>query len=224
MRSRGGSLSALASAAFLTACGSSGPEPTPGDFASSAPYATEIVSFEPGTGAGFGQDELPSVVLGPPHGKGTGAGSLDVLSLGRDGSIVLGFGAHAITDGEGADFIVFENPFWAGGDPSAVFAEPGEVSVSSDGETWETFACDAEGDGSGHFSGCAGWTPTLEYDTTLSVISPEITGGDAFDLSELGLVEARYVRIRDVGSQGASPIAGFDLDAVGLVNASTVEP
>ena len=40
------------------------------------------MSFEPGGNAGFGQDQLPDVVLGPPMGKGTSRGSLDVLSLG----------------------------------------------------------------------------------------------------------------------------------------------
>ncbi|HEY3500453.1 MAG TPA: hypothetical protein VGK73_37430 [Polyangiaceae bacterium] len=216
---------ALASALLAVACGASGSEPAPGERALAAPYATELVVFEPGEGAGFGQDELPEVVLGAPKGKGTGAGSLDVLSLGRQGSIVLGFGPRSIVDGEGADFVVFENPFWAGGDPTAVFAEPGEVSVSLDGEHWDTFACDPEGEGEGRYPGCAGWTPTLEYDPALvSDFAPEVTGGDGFDLAELGLAEARYVRIRDAGDQGSAPIAGFDLDAVGVVHAGEAEP
>src|SRR5262245_34625287 len=62
---------------------------SPGD---ELPYAREIVSFEPGKGAGFGEDRLPEVVLGPPSGRGERQGSLNVLSLGRKGSIVLGFG------------------------------------------------------------------------------------------------------------------------------------
>ncbi|MEO1338440.1 MAG: cell surface protein, partial [Myxococcota bacterium] len=94
----------------------------------SLPYATEVVSFEPGPGAGFGQAGLPEVVLGPPMGLGVGAGSIDVLSLGVGGSIVLGFAAPII-DGPGPDFVVFENPFFIGGASDALFAELGRVSV-----------------------------------------------------------------------------------------------
>jgi hypothetical protein len=196
-----------------------------GGQALAAPYATEIVSFEPGDGAGFGEDRLPEVVLGAPHGLGSSAGSLHVLSLGKGGSIVLGFGSRAIRDGAGPDFLVFENAFWAGGDPRAVYAEPGEVSVSSDGEQWETFPCDPADDESGRFDGCAGVTPTLEYDpAVVAELTPDVTGGDAFDLAGVGLGEARYVRVRDRSERGASPTAGFDLDAVGIANASDVEP
>jgi len=183
------------------------------------PYAREIVSFEPGDGAGFGDDELPDVVLGPPSGRGELQGSLDVLSLGKGGSIVLGFGALGIADGDGADFVVFENAFWPGGDPTLVFAEPGEVSVSDDGEEWHVFPCDAEGDGMGRFAGCAGVTPTLEYDANGAVpLEPTFSGGDAFDLADAGLARARFVRITDVSNAGSAPSAGFDLDAVGIVN------
>jgi hypothetical protein len=187
----------------------------------SLPYATSVVSFEPGDGAGFGQSKLPNVVLGPPSGKGTSSGSLDVLSLGKGGSIVLTFERFAVTDGDGPDFVVFENAFWPGDDPSGVYAEPGEVSVSDDGATWATFPCDAAGDGLGHFAGCAGVTPTLAYDagTTLP-LEPSVTGGDAFDLAGVGMSAARFVRIRDVSFYGEAPTAGFDLDAVGIVNAA----
>ncbi len=191
------------------------------------PYAEHVVSFEPGEGAGFGQGSLPKIVLGPPVGKGNEAGSLDVLSLGKGGSITLGFEHHAIADLEGPDLVVFENPFWPGGDSSAVYAEPGEVSVSEDGETWLTFACDHEGDGVGNFAGCAGVTPTLEYDTSIGApLDWGATGGDAFDLADLGIESANFVRIRDVSRAGDAPTAGFDLDAVGILSAVplTAEP
>ena len=185
----------------------------------SLPYVREIVSFEPGDGAGFGEDALPDVVLGPPDGRGELAGSLDVLSLGKGGSIVLAFGELVIADGEGADFVVFENAFWPGGDPSLVFAEPGAVSVSDDGSEWHAFACDADGDGQGRFEGCAGWTPALEFDASAAVpLDPAVTGGDAFDLADVGLSRARFVRVTDVSNAGAEPSAGFDLDAVGIVH------
>jgi hypothetical protein len=185
------------------------------------PYAASVEAFEPGDGAGYNEAKLPDIVLGPPHGKGNSAGSLDVLSLGVHGEIVLGFGDQVMVDGPGADLIVFENPFWPGEDASQVFAELGEVSVSEDGKTWHSFTCDTAGDGNARFPGCAGFTPTLEYDAeTLIPLDPERTGGDAFDLAELNVERARFVRIRDLATlEGAAPSAGFDLDAVGIVNA-----
>jgi hypothetical protein len=187
------------------------------------PYATRVVSFEPGEGAGYGQNKLPNVVLGPPRDVATGRGSLDVLSLGKGGSVVLGFDRFGIEDRDGPDLVVFENPFWPGGDPKAVFAEPGEVSVSEDGEVWLTFGCDAAGDGEGHYAGCAGVAPTLPYDTEATPLDPSATGGDVFDLAEVGLKTAKFVRITDVSQSGAAPTAGFDLDAVGILNATPLD-
>jgi hypothetical protein len=199
---------------LLAACGGSS-----GSESAELPYASSVESFSPGEGAGYGQDELPDIVLGPPHGLGTGRGSLDVLSLGSGGEIVLGFGDQRIVDEEGVDFVVFENPFWPNGDASAVYAELGEVSVSDDGKHWETFACDTQGDGKAHFPGCAGWSPTLEYDTTAKTLDPELSGGDAFDLSDVGLASARFVKIRDLQTlEAAGKSSGFDLDAVGIVH------
>jgi hypothetical protein len=193
-----------------------------GDPASSKrPYAESVESFTPGEGAGYNQTKLPDIVLGPPRGKGSSAGSLDVVSLGADGEIVLGFGDRVIVDRAGPDLIVFENPFWPNGDESNAFVELGEVSVSTDGEVWEAFPCDTEGDGRGRFAGCAGVTPTLEYDALeLVPLDPAQTGGDAFDLADLSLESARFVKIRDLRTlEPAGTSGGFDLDAVGVVNA-----
>src|SRR5215207_1336025 len=135
----------LARAAFclglglLAACSSSADEDTTSEATGGAggaatdlpkppPYAESVQSFQPGEAAGYNEAKLPDIVLGPPRGKGNSAGSLDVLSLGVHGEIVLGFGAQVIVDGPGADLIVFENPFWPSGDASQVFAELGEVS------------------------------------------------------------------------------------------------
>jgi hypothetical protein len=186
-------------------------------------YASSVESFEPGEAAGFNEDKLPDIVLGPPHGMGTGSGSLDVLSLGGGGEIVLGFGEHGLADGPGPDFVVFENAFWPGGDESQVYAELGEVSVSDDGETWRTFPCDTEGDGQGHFPGCAGATPTLQYDADQLVpLDPKKSGGDAFDLADLGVIRARFIKIRDLQTLAPSGVSGgFDLDAVGVIHAAS---
>jgi len=218
---------ALALSLLLTACGQ-GAEETPvgaggaDDGQSSAPeglpYATSIESLTPGDGAGFNASK-PEVVLGPPRGLGTSRGSLDVLSLGSGGEIVLGFGERQLEDHEGPDFVVFENAFWPGGDSSQVYAELGEVSVSEDGETWLTFTCESEGDAEGNFPGCAGWTPTLEFDPLQVLpLDLELTGGDAFDLADVGLEQARFVKIVDLKTLDAGgATAGFDLDAVGLL-------
>ena len=184
-----------------------------------ARWAGEVVSFEPGPGAGYGQDNLPDVILGPPQGQGNAAGSLDVLSLGEGGEVVLGFGEARVVDGEGADFVVFENAFLAAGDPARPYAELGEVAVSQDGERWEVFRCEPEAPAApGRWPGCAGWRPSYPVEDPEVPIDIEAIGGDPFDLAEVGLEEARFVRIRDVSRSGSAPGAGFDLDAVGLVH------
>ena len=187
---------------------------------SGAFYGAAVESFTPGASAGFNEDKLPDIVLGPPKGLGARSGSLDVASLGSGGEMVLSFGEHGITDGPGPDFVVFENCFYPNGDESQVFAELGEVSVSADGKRWYTFACDTVGDGEGHFPGCAGYTPTLAYDAaTLDPLDPAKSGGNAFDLAALGILRARFVKIRDLKTQPAgSNTAGFDLDAVGVIH------
>lgn len=181
------------------------------------PYARSLESFEPGEGAGVGADALPGVVLGPPDAsRGPEQGSLDVVSLGVGGEIVLGFGPRRIVDGPGPDFIVFENVFWVGGDPSVPFAELAQVSVSEDGLVWSTWSCDPLADGP-PWSGCAGWGATLAFDPC-DGLTATAAGGDAFDLAVLGVDTARFVRITDLAEAGTAPSAGFDLDAVGLLN------
>jgi hypothetical protein len=162
---------------------------------------------------------MPSVVLGPPERGLPSKGSTDVLSLGLDGSIVLGFGEEVIRDGLGPDFIVWENNFWIGGDATQVFSELGEISVSADGITWSTFPCDAT-QAEGYDSGCAGWRPRQDHDLcTLEALDPVEVGGDPFDLADVELEEVRYVRIRGVSDSGDAPSKSFDLDAVGVIHA-----
>jgi hypothetical protein len=183
------------------------------------PYARRVVAFTPGTQAGFGSARFPQVVLGPPRGNGTSSGSHDVLSLGVGGEITLDFGDKSIADGEGPDFVVFENAFWPSGIAADVFAEPAQVSVSEDGENWADFPCHPRAEGAPRYQGCAGVAPTLEYDP-LEVVPLESarTGGDTFDLADVGAMSARFVRIRDLASRGEGTTAGFDLDAVGIIH------
>lgn len=176
------------------------------------PFADRVVSFTPGAGAGFGQGALPGVVLGPPKGGGAGSGSLDVLTLGNGGEIVLELTDLGLVDGPGVDLLVFENPFGA-------FTETGVVAVSDDGTTWHEFPC-AASDRAGGFPGCAGVRPVYANpDTGVSATDPAVAGGDAFDLATLGVSRARFVRIRDSGANGyGGTSGGFDLDALSVVN------
>ncbi len=184
-------------------------------------FATEVISFEPGEGAGYGSGEFPEIVLGPPNGKGNNAGGLNVLSLGVGGTITMGFSGTPIIDEPGADFIVFENPFWVNNIPADVFAELAEVSVSDDGETWHVFDCEPVDPDAGDFGQCAGWRPVQAFEVNDDyVLTAEEAGGDAYDIADLGLEQIYFVRIRDLSESGAAPTAGFDLDAVGAVNFS----
>ncbi|MFV8749257.1 cell surface protein [Nannocystaceae bacterium ST9] len=183
-------------------------EPEP----SSDPFADEVVAFEPAEGSYFGHERMPEVVLGGP------GGSLDVASLGCEGEIVVRFDEPGIVDGPGVDLIVFENPF------AESFPEPGEVSVSEDGETWWVFACDPE---SGQ--GCAGVTPTGALGNPTD---PDRAGGDGFDLATLaeGPAQVWFVRVRDRSREHWQPLGmnwcdpgqagsgGFDLDALAAVH------
>jgi hypothetical protein len=199
------------------------------------PFVTRVVSFAPTDCAGFGAASLPRIVEGPPIGGGTSRGSTDVVSLGSGGRIVVGFDPNAIVDGPGPDFVVFENPFWVGGNSNDIYAEPGEVSVSDDGETWYIFPCtptvdpqSALGTGTAPpYGACAGWH--VVYSTPQNGISPfdpSAGGGDPYDLADVGLKHARFVRIVDM-TEEACPDAGsekpttngFDLDAIAILHA-----
>jgi len=196
------------------------PMPTGLDAKCYEPYAQELFAHTPGINAGYGQAKMPEVVLGPTMKGSLTSGSVNVLSLGIGGEIVLSFGDKTVADGPGTDFIVWENAFYVNGDPSVSFAEFGEVSVSLDGTEWHTFPCDPAQMGPMD-EGCAGWRPRKEFDPcSMLPLDPQLVGGDQFDLAELGLDEIRYVKIRDLAESGAAPTAGFDLDAVGAVHFS----
>jgi hypothetical protein len=179
--------------------------------------ASCVLWFWPGPGAGHGQSRFPDVVYGGPTGVDAHHQSLDVLSLGRGGEIAIGFGGGGIVDGDGPDFVVFENAFLVGtsDDPAVVFKELGEVSVSEDGSTWTTFPCASD---AYPYTGCAGWRPVLaNADNGIPATDPR-AGGDPFDLRDVGLASARYVKIRDISNYGAADDAGFDLDAVAVIH------
>ncbi len=209
-------------ALVVAACGST-PDGGATDECSrgSARFATSVVehSFGEGRGTtlGQGEGEFPERVLGGPRGGGCCAGSTDVTTLGNGGWVVLAFEANAIVDGEGPDFLVAENPFWIGGDESRVFAELATVSVSDDGETFVEFPCDALGP---PYGSCAGWRPVLANVESDGVDPFDATaaGGDPFDLADVGIARARFVRIEDRADLAADLDGAFDLDAVTILN------
>jgi len=201
--------------------------------ASADPFADAVVSLSLGPLGGGGET---ANVLGPPHGSGAFQGTSDTLSLGIRGRIVLDLGDNLVVDGPGPDLTVFENAFLVRGLTTfAPWAEPAWVSVSADGVTFRTFPC-AIGEPP-YFPGCAGVYPVFATDAATALVPstapieslvgipvdefvpPAGSGGDSFDLAQLGLHAARYVRIQG-GEQrvGLAGLGGFDLDAVAAVH------
>jgi len=186
------------------------------------PFLDAVVSFEPGSSAGFGAEELPGIVLGPPRGLGPLEGSTDAVALGNGGSITVAFRDNAACDGPGPDLLIFENAFYAGEVGGLLFAEVGIVAVSADGEQFFEFPYDAES-----FAGLAGTHTVLSNpDNGIDPTDPALAGGDPFDLAALGLARVSFVRIRDPGPAIADPgnrvppgnSAGFDLDAIAAIH------
>jgi hypothetical protein len=178
-------------------------------------FATEVLESRFGPGQSFGRASMPDVVLGPPRGGGCCKGSLDVVSLGNGGTITLGF-ERTIVDGPGPDFVVFENPFEFG---AQVYAELATVEASADGVDWRAYPCSAV---EPPFGACAGWRP-VHLDGVDGPVSPETSGGDAFDLADVGLATARFVRITDRVDVKPPDGGSFELDAVGIVHGTACD-
>lgn len=182
------------------------------------PWIDRVRAFEPGPSSGFGADRLPRIVLGPPEGLGDRQGSVDVVSLGTAGRIVVAFDDNAVVDGDGDDLVIFENPFFGG---SLLFRELAFVEVSADGREWKQFPWSAD-----TLEGLAGQAPVLANSSNgLDPLDP-LSGGDRFDLADVGLDYVRFVRLTDAGTvvpdAGNASFpgtkGGFDLDAAGAVS------
>ncbi len=194
-------------------------------------FATRVVASNTNNNAGGGTFN-PQNAVGAPSGGGLGAGSTHVHSLGVGGSLTLGFDV-ILTDGPGADFVVFENPFLVGSG-SRVFAEAIFVEVSSDGKQFARFPSFYYGPSSSGgsfavshvnmFDGLAGVGPVLAGSANHPKADPQdvvTAGGDALDLADLkghplvlqGVVKLQaisFVRLVDV-------VAGKDQDSRGRV-------
>ncbi|MDZ7309288.1 MAG: hypothetical protein ONB49_19835 [candidate division KSB1 bacterium] len=190
----------------------------------SDPWADAVVSFKPGPGAGFGQNFFPDNVLGPPDPDPTltpanpSAKPQELLSLGNGGEIILDFTDNYIVDGAGVDFTVFENSFYIAGDTTQPFIEAAFVAVSMDGWNWVEFPWDTT-----TFAGFAGVTPTKDNQNPTD---PRVSGGNSFDLADIGLPFAKFVKLTDLGNlKKEGPFNGdFDLDAVVAVNSMPGQP
>ena len=175
---------------------------------SAGPFASGVRSHSFGGGQNFNQAAaFPQAVLGPPVANDTSS----VVSLGNGGWVVLQFAGNAIIDGPGVDFTVFENPL-----PN--FKELATVAVSDDAEHWTEFPCTAAQDAS-DYGYCAGVGVVYSSPSNgIDPLDPTVSGGDHYDLADIGVSHARFVRITDrvdlVGAEGV-----FDLDAVAIVHA-----
>ena len=161
----------------------------------------------------------PSRAVNGVRGAGMGSGSFDVYSLNDTTRpyLVVGFGDFAVTDGPGADLVVFENGFLAASSEDYFFMDPIIVEVSSDGASWLAMPFDYVADDERVYvpnpeawEGFAGTLPVLFHEET-NPVDPfgPMAGGNAFDLAELGASEAamrmrregiRYVRLRSAGT------------------------
>lgn len=135
----------------------------------------------------------------------------DICSMGGDKAyIALGF-YPTILNGPGADFTVFENVLRViSGKDTTIFQEWMMVSASNDGITWYDFPYDSL---SGE--GMAGRNFT--YGNTATYKDPKQSGGDAFDLSVVGLDSAKYIRVTDATHFQNSSGGSADLDAIAAI-------
>ena len=230
-------------------------------------WASGYKDYLPGSGiTGSGTDFSANVWMNPENalGKASASDTSAVVVLGDGGSIVLTFD-NPIFDGEGYDFVVFENAL------NDTFLELAFVEVSTDGEHFVRFPNFYLGDSPVGSDGESGDNDPVkiynlgdkyrigygtgydigELDDVYEYISSH--GGGASDTcifsdeyvseflsnySYLNTDEINYVRIVDIVGDGntldssGSPIydaypttgtSGFDLDAVGVINANIPE-
>ncbi len=128
-----------------------------------------------------------------------------ILSFGHSGEITLEISDHGILfDREGADFVIYENPFRIGrGKLYQEFARVGVAEVN-EADQFSWFPCEPPT----NLVGCAGVVPTNE-------------GGDQFDLRSLEIEQVRFIKIQDIGTNHNMGVdtEGFDLDSVDLLHA-----
>ncbi|WP_155325803.1 PEP-CTERM sorting domain-containing protein [Desulfosarcina ovata] len=178
-------------------------------------------------------DNVSSTWQTPEKALGKAVGSsYDIVCLGAGGSIVLTFDT-AIYDGDGYDFAVFENSF------NSTFLELAYVEVSSDGVNYFRFDNDSQ------TASAVGGFGAVDPTNIDGLAGKYKQGyGTPFDLADLSydaelldIDNITYIRIVDIIGDGTyldsdgdviydpyptSGSAGFDLDAIGVINAVPV--
>lgn len=177
------------------------------------------------------EPELGYASYGQPS-DAYGKADLFVVSLGDGGSIVLEF-EHAIVNGPGADFAVFENSF------SDTFLELALVEVSSDGIQFAMFPPVSFTQSNVQVDGFGTLDAQLIHNLAGKYRAMYGTPFDLDDVDAAGvdLNNVRFVRLTDVigaidsglGTLDTNsniindpwptpfPSSGFDLDAVGVI-------
>ena len=198
------------------------------DDASFISWATGWANYNVGTNVDAGW-QTPEKALGKAVGS-----SYDIVSLGRGGEITLTF-EGGIGNDDGYDFAVFENSF------NNTFLELGYVEVSSNGEDFFRFGNDSLT--SSPVSSYGSVDPT---NITGLASKYKQKYGTPFDLAELDGVSSLldinnigWVKILDIIGDGTyldtsgdviydpyptSGSAGFDLDAIGVLNEASAVP
>ena len=201
---------------YAPAAGQAGSTAVSMDSPSIQAWATGHVNYLPGPGV-----TAPFNTPSKAYGKAEGQPG-EIVSLGDSGQITLTF-ASPIANGPGFDFAVFENSF------NDTFLELAWVEVSNDGTNFVRFANDSLTPNPVPFLG-GSIDPT-----NLDGLAGKYRGGfgTPFDLADLGLAQVTHVRLVDVIGNGTaldttgdiiydphptSGSAGFDLDAVGVIN------
>jgi len=166
--------------------------------------------FTPGDDASFGHDTFPENILGLPNASKT-----NIVSFGTSGELIIELKNYTLIDDTGPDLIIFENAFTG-------WTERAQVALSEDGITYFAFACDAF-DVDGVYPGCAGVTPINYSDDPEIMLDPDASGGDNFDLADLGLEKVNFIKITDMATCTnpalcTSGSGGFDFDGLAIVN------
>ncbi|QQE10229.1 PEP-CTERM sorting domain-containing protein [Planctomycetota bacterium] len=166
-------------------------------------------------------------------GKATGS-SYDVVSLGDSGSATLTFN-KPITNGQGADFAIFENSF------SDTFLEFAFVEVSSDGANFFRFDSISQTQTDTQINGFGITDPTNIYNLAgkykqgfgTSFDLDQLLNNDGLDVNAIthvkvidvvGSIDEAYGSKDSLGNMINDPFttpfssSGFDLDAVGVIN------
>ena len=181
-------------------------------------WADRVISYQVGTDC-LPQWQDTSKALGPATSD-----PAHVTCLGEGGTITLGFPGF-IKNGPGADFVIFENAL------ADTFIECAFVEVSRDGVNYVRFPNHSLTPSAVNSFGSL--DPTNLVGLGCKYRQPY---GEPYDLADVGLSDAAYVRLVDVIGDGSAhdsdghsiydpypnaQTAGFDLDAIGVINRST---